>query len=99
MAREYVNVTCNVYCRYEGLPPIYRLYLNDELFAERTWRWDEDFYLVEELQVEAEPGDYAIRYELVPPTLAELIIGIPVVRRGNGRIIDNGILRIENAPA
>jgi len=44
--------------------PIYRLYVNDELMSERSWRWT-DCYLVEELQISAEPGTYTLRYELV----------------------------------
>ena len=44
--------------------PVYRLYVNDELMTERSWRWT-DCYLVEELQISAEPGTYTLRYELV----------------------------------
>jgi hypothetical protein len=97
MAQEYVRVVCNVYCRYEGLPPIYRVYINDELFTERTWIWNANLYLKEDIQIQAEPGDYNIRYELVPPNLAELIVGMPVVKDGNAEIIDNGKLRIQHA--
>ena len=96
MAREYVRVACNVYCRYEGLPPIYRVYINDELFTERTWIWADDLYLKEDIQIEAEPGDYRIRYELVPPNLAELLITKPVVDYGLATITENGTLRIPN---
>ena len=99
MAQNYVRVVCNVYCRYEGLPPIYRVYVNDELFAERTWIWTDEFYLKEELQLNVAPGEYQIRYELVPPNLAELFVTQPVVDRGHGIINDQGILRIENATA
>ena len=35
MTRQYVRVVCNVACEWEGLPPIYRVYVNDELFTER----------------------------------------------------------------
>lgn len=97
MTKQYVRVVCNVYCRYEGLPPIYRVYVDDELFTERTWVWDEDFYLREEIQIQAEPGDYSIRYELVPPNLAELLVTLPVVEYGSAVITEDGQLRIENA--
>lgn len=96
MAQEYVRVVCNVYCRYEGLPPIYRVYINDELFTERTWIWAEDTYLREEIQIEAEPGEYQIKYELVPPNLAELIVSKPVVAYGPAKITEQGRLRIHN---
>jgi len=99
MTKQYVRVVCNVACEWEGLPPIYRVYINDELFTERTWVWKEDFYLREEIQIEAEPGEYAIRYELVPPNLAELLVTLPVIVSGSGSINDQGLLRIENATA
>ncbi len=97
MTKEFVHVVCNVYCKWEGYPPNYRVYVNDELFAERTWIWQNDIYLQEQLQIEAEPGEYQIRYELVPPNLAELIVTKPVVDIGPGTVNDHGLLRIENA--
>ena len=99
MTKQYVRVVCNVACEWEGLPPIYRVYVNDELFTERTWIWRDDFYLREEIQIEAEPGDYNIRYELVPPNLAELSVTMPVVNYGSAIITQDGLLRIEDAPA
>ena len=99
MTREYVRVVCNIWCKWEGLPPIYRVYVNDELFSERTWIWPEDIFLHENLQIEAAPGEYDIRYELVTPNLAELYVTPPTVDYGPGKIISNGQLRIENAPA
>ena len=71
MSRKYVRVLCDVDCDWEGLPPVYRVYVNDELFTERTWIWT-DQYLEEAIQIEAEPGDYNISYELVPPHLATI---------------------------
>ena len=99
MTKQYVRVVCNVACNWEGLAPIYRVYVNDELFTERTWIWKDNFYLREEIQIEAEPGDYSIRYELVPPNLAELLVTKPVIDYGFGSITEQGTLRIENATA
>jgi hypothetical protein len=75
------------------------VYVNDELFTERTWIWQDDLYLREEIQIEAEPGDYSIRYELVPPNLAELLVTRPVVDYGSAVITENGLLRIQDALA
>lgn len=99
MTKQYVRVVCNVACKWEGLPPIYRVYVNDELFTERTWTWKDDFYLREEIQIEAEPGKYSIRYELVPPNLAELLVTLPVVDYGPAVITEDGQLRIQDATA
>jgi hypothetical protein len=96
MTTQFVRVVYNIACKWEGLPPIYRVYVNDELFTERTWIWPDDIYLNEEIQIEAEPGDYNIRYELVPPNLAELVLGHPVVDYGPAEINGNGVLRIHN---
>lgn len=94
MAKQFVRVVCNVYCEWEGLPPNYRVYINDELFTERTWNWAENFYLEESLQINADPGEYQIRYELVPPHLADLRVSKPMVTYGCGTVDDNGILRV-----
>lgn len=93
---HYVQVLCDVACEWEGLPPTYRLYVNDELFAERTWNWDSDYYLEEMIQVEAEPGKYRIHYELVPPHLARLTVNNFRVEHGSARVKQDGYLRIDN---
>jgi hypothetical protein len=71
MNKKFVRVKADVHCKWEGMDPIYRVYVNDELFVERIWLW-ENAYLEEMLQIEAIPGNYEIRYELVPPHLARL---------------------------
>ena len=98
MSKQFVRVLSDIHCDWEGLPPIYRVFVNDELFTERTWIWDDDaIYLEEMLQIEAEPGEYQIRHELVPPHLAQLRVENMRVDFGPGTI-DNNRLRIENAP-
>ena len=97
MDKKFVRVLADVHCDWEGLDPIYRLYVNDELFAERTWIWS-NAYLEENLQIEAEPGEYRIRYELVPPHLARLRVENIRVEFGPG-VVENNILRIVNETA
>lgn len=96
MSKSYVRVLCDVYCDWEGLPPIYRVYVNDELFAERTWTWT-DYYLEEMLQLEAEPGKYAVRYELVPPHLAELTVKNMRVDEGPANIKGNYVRIVDES--
>jgi hypothetical protein len=93
MSRYFVRVLADVDCDWEGLNPIYRVYVNDELFAERTWYWP-DCYLEEMLQIEAEPGDYTLRWELVPPHLAQLTVNNVRVDYGPAKILNNETLRI-----
>ena len=92
MTKQFVQVLADVNCEWEGLAPTYRLYVADELFAERTWRWT-DCYLEEMMQIEAEPGKYPIRFELVPPHLAQLQVTNVRVGYGPGTI-ENNVLRI-----
>ena len=93
MNRKFVRVLADIDCEWEGLNPIYRVYVNDELFAERTWLWP-DCYLEEMLQIEAEPGEYCLRWELVPPHLAKLIVKNVRVDYGDGNVSGNKLLRI-----
>ncbi len=93
MTKQFIRLLSDVDCEWEGLPPTYRAYVNDELFTERTWRWT-DSYLREIMQIEAEPGDYTIRYELVPPNLAKISVKNTRVDYGSGQMISDTILRI-----
>jgi hypothetical protein len=93
MSKKFVRVLADVDCEWEGLEPIYRVYVNDELFVERTWRWT-DCYLEEMLQIEAEPGKYRLRWELVPPHLARLIVKNLRVDYGPANIKNKELLRI-----
>lgn len=93
MSKTFVRVLSKIDCEWEGLSPTYRLFLNDELFSERTWIWT-DRYLEEALQVEAGPGTYTLRYELVPPHLATLHVGELTVNHGPAEVIDNTTFRI-----
>ena len=93
MTKQFVRILSNIDCDWEGLSPTYRLYVNDELFSERTWRWT-DKILQENLQVKAEPGVYELKYELVPPHLATFKVGSLSVAYGPAEVIDNTHFRI-----
>ena len=73
MTAQHVLVRCDVYCDWQDQPPSYRLWVGDELFTERTYIWQEQF-LEEAIPVYAEPGDYEIRYELVPPSTGTITV-------------------------
>ena len=93
MNRKFVRVLADVHCDWTGFNPAYRVYVNDELFAERAWRWT-DVYLEELLQIEAEPGDYDLRWELVPPHVAKLSVSNIRVEHGPATMVDDTTLRI-----
>ena len=68
MQTHFVQVDCDVDCEWDQESPRYRAYVNDELFAERTWIWQNE-YLRECLQISAPAGLYKIHYRLVDPKL------------------------------
>lgn len=92
MTKKFVRVLADVNCEWEGLNPIYRVYVNDELFAERTWNWPNS-YLEEMLQIQGDVGEYQLRWELVPPHLAQLRVQNIRVDFGPGQV-ENNVLRI-----
>ena len=61
-----VTVTCDVTAKVHAQPFRYRVYVNNELFAERTWIW-QGVYLEEILPIVAPVGIYPIRFETVDP--------------------------------
>ncbi len=72
MQTEFVMAVCDVYVKWkQGDPPRYRCYVNDELFTERSWIWREQ-YLEEYIPIQAGPGHYTVRYELVEPEHARI---------------------------
>jgi len=92
--KKDVSVTADVYCRWSGPPPIYRLYVNDELFTERTYIW-QGGYLSECFYVTAEPGDYRLRYETITQGTASISVKNLRVSYGEDTAyIQDNILRI-----
>ena len=62
MQTKSVQLQCNVFCKWDGNDTRYRLYVNDELFTERSWIWTNS-YLEETHQILVPGGIYPIRYE------------------------------------
>ena len=95
MQTEFVKVVVDVYCKWSNTQPRYRAYVNNELFTERTWIWDH-VYLEEEYQIQAPPGQYQIRYELLDPDGTGLKTRNMRVVHGPARIV-NGAVHIHHA--
>lgn len=93
MQTEFVMVECDVWCDWQGQPPRYRAYVNDELFTERTWLW-EDAYLNENFQIQAAPGTYQIRYESLDG--ARLTVSNWRVISGPGAVNQHGMLTVRS---
>ena len=93
MSNDIVKIACKLNCHWEGLYPAYRAWVNNELFTERTWIWTDN--LIEEIfQIQAVPGKYQIKFELVQPCLASLdVISIQALY-GPVRVKSTGIILI-----
>lgn len=97
MSHQFVLVKADVSVDWTGAAPNYRVYVANELFAERTWIWRQQ-YLEEFLQIWAEPGKYELRWELVPPACGTIDVTNVRIAEGppNSRIVKNSLLRIEH---
>ena len=93
MSNDIVKIVCKLDCRWEGLPPTYRAWVNDELFTERSWIWT-DCYIEELFQIRAVPGKYRIRFELIQPCLADLTVLTMNAVHGSVRVKNGGVFLI-----
>lgn len=93
MQSQDIQVVCDVYCKWRDHEPTYRCWVNDELFAERTWIW-RDVYLEEQLQIHAPPGQYTVRFELINSVDAGLKVRNIRVLSGPGRMVSENCVEI-----
>lgn len=96
MGRYFVLVECDVFCDWHTEYPRYRLFVNDELFAERTWIWQNN-YLKEMIQLQVDPGKYGIRIELVEPApYAQIRFENTQVKIGPATIKSGWLIRVHD---
>lgn len=96
MNRQAVVVRADVSIAWKKRPPNYRIYVDNELFAERTWIWQRE-YLEEMLPIYAPPGEYTLRWEIVPPFKGQITVTNPRVEHCAGAYITEQLqLRIPN---
>jgi len=90
---QYVQAVFDLDCEWQGLPPVYRIYVNDELFTEREWRWTEH-YLEEILQLQVMPGVYKVRLDPVGPNMASFRCSNHRIAHGVARWRDHETLEV-----
>jgi hypothetical protein len=88
MQTYFVRVECDVTAKVQVEPLRYRAYVNNELFAERTWIWTNS-YLEENFQIQARPGIYPIRFETVDADHGRIKVRNHRVTTGPGRIVEH----------
>lgn len=96
MQKHFVLVTCDVHCKWTGEHPRYRVFVNDEMFTERTWIWHNE-YLEENIQIEAPAGAYTIKVQLLDTAHAKLTVNNMRVKFGPAVISPVGELVISGA--
>jgi hypothetical protein len=97
MNSSFILVNCDVHCvsKTTHSTPVYRLYVNDELFAERSWLWN-NAYLKELLQIQAPAGTYQIKLENLAKDLGDITMDNVCVKQGAARILENNYLEIQS---
>lgn len=93
MRHEFILAGFRLDCEWEGIPPVYRLYVRDELLTEREWRWN-DSSLEEILQLDLEPGIYPVKIVPVGKNLARFTVSDHVVTHGPARWTDHDCLEV-----
>jgi len=95
MSKQSVQISYDVHCDWAGPPPRYRLYVENELFVERTFNFVQS-YLNEVIPIDAEPGDYVIKYEMIDAN-GHIAANNPQVISGPAEFIAHNVVRIRDA--
>ena len=91
MEKQFVKMELDVFAKWQFKPPMYRVYVNDELFNERNYSWQTSEYITEILQISAEPGEYTVRIENYGGEFTTRKLRCSY---GSAEIIDNETFRI-----
>lgn len=95
MENKFVKVLFDIDCEWTGPAPSYRIFVDGELFAERTYIWT-DCYLHEMLQISAEPGHYLFDFQNLNPDTATFTIKNRSVLQGPARWVNDKYLEIRH---
>jgi hypothetical protein len=88
-----VQINAHVYSYYEHQCPIYRFWINDNLYNEREF-WTDCLtnYIEEEMHVELEPGEHIFTIEKIkPPAYSKIWVEKLILNY-------NGIIKEMNFP-
>ena len=91
MNKQFVKMELDVFAKWQFKPPMYRVYVNDELFNERNYSWQTSEYITEILQIKAEPGEYRVEIENHGGEFTVRSLRCSV---GKVRVIDNNTFEI-----
>jgi hypothetical protein len=87
----FCKISFDLFCD-KGENPRYRIYVNNELFTERTYIWKGVKYVRENLQVNAPPGEYTIKIEKIDP--GKFRVRNTKIDYGPAQLVDSTTFRI-----
>jgi hypothetical protein len=96
MKNQFVLASFDINCTWKKIAPVYRILVNNELFAERQWRW-RDHYLTEVLQISAVPGTYSVEIKPVGDIVLDIKTTNHRIEVGPARWISSEQLEIQDA--
>jgi hypothetical protein len=96
MKNQFVKVNFDLHCDWKRTPPTYRVYINHELFTERSYVWGGTQYLTEMLHLNAPPGVYNIRVDNLGDADCVFKIRNLEVETGHAQILDSKSFEILN---
>ena len=96
MKPKFVKLHLDLHCDWKKVPPTYRLYVNHEMFTERTYIWGGTQYLQEILQLSAPPGRYTIRVDNLGDPECQFKMRGLTAEIGPVRVIDSKTFEIVN---
>jgi hypothetical protein len=85
MDTHFVLARFDLDCKWQDKRPVYRIYVNDELFSEKEWVWGHDCIAQHILQVQAPPGKYVVSVQPVDSGSAEFTVFNNQIEHGPGR--------------
>ncbi len=89
MANKFVSINFDLHCDWKRVPPVYRVYVNNELFTERTYIWGGTQYLKEMLQLNAPAGKYTVRVDNLGDADCVFKIRNMTVETGPAQVLDS----------
>ena len=96
MKNQNVKFSFNLLCDWKKSPPTYRVYVNNELFTERTYVWGVDQYVNENLSILAPAGKYSVRVDHFGDPTAVFKIRNLEVKDGSARVLDSQTIEVYN---
>jgi hypothetical protein len=96
METHCVRAVFELDCVWADSLPSYRIYVNDEMFTERTWSWPSNLCIDQTLQIQAPMGEYTVTVTPVGNSKCEFVTRNCRIEHGPARWQDNHKIIIQS---